>query len=228
MLFRSWRGTAATVVMPENAPPVKIAAVRGYGAEVVLCEPTLDARETTLAQVVGETGATLVHPYNDPMVIAGQGTAALEFLEQAELDVIIAPVGGGGLLSGTAVSVQALAPAVLVYGAEPSAVDDAYQSLAAGERMPAPTGTSIADGLLTALGDNTFPIIRDHVAGIMTVSEEAIASAMRLIWERTKLVVEASAAVSLAALLANREDFSGKRVGIVLSGGNVDLDRLPW
>lgn len=223
-----WRGLSATVVMPENAPAVKVAAVRGYGAKVVLCEPTLEARESTLADVVAEHGATVIHPYNDHQVIAGQGTVALEMLEQAEVDVIVAPVGGGGLLGGVSLATRAIQPATLVYGAEPSNVDDAYRSFQTGELMPAPNARSVADGLLTALGDKTFPLIRDNVAGIMTVSEDDIIAAMRLIWERTKLLVEASAAVPLATLLANRNQFAGKRVGLVLSGGNVDLNHLPW
>ncbi len=223
-----WRGIKATVVMPENAPAVKVAAVRGYGARVELCKPTLQARESTLASIVSETNASVVHPYNDVRVIAGQGTVALEMLEQATLDAIIVPVGGGGLLSGIALTTKPLKSGTLVYGAEPENVDDAYRSLQSGKLMPAPNATSIADGLLTALGDITFPIIRRDVAGIMTVSEVDIIAAMRLIWERLKLLVEPSAAVPLAALMVNSAQFAGKQVGIVLSGGNVDLDNLPW
>ncbi|MFT5481938.1 MAG: threonine dehydratase [Halieaceae bacterium] len=224
-----WRGIDATVVMPSNAPAIKKAAVKGYGATIVFCEPTLAAREAALARVVEETGAEVIHPYNDFRVIAGQGTAALELLnEVSSLDAVIAPVGGGGLLSGTALAANAVSSQTLVYGAEPELVDDAYQSLKYGRLMPAPTQKSIADGLLTALGDKTFPIIRDHVAGIILVSEAEIITAMRLIWERCKLVVEPSGAVPLAAVLKNADSFAGKRVGIILSGGNVDLGGLPF
>lgn len=225
----SWRGMQATVVMPENAPSIKKKAVAGYGARIVFCTPTLQARQDTLAEVVAQTGAEFIHPYNDGRVIAGQATAALELLQQVrDLDAVIAPVGGGGLLSGTALAVKSLDDSILVYGAEPENVNDAHLSLKRGEIMPAPTRRSIADGLLTSLGDLTFPIILEHVTGIPTVSETEIVAAMRLIWERMKLVVEPSSAVPLAAVLKNPGTFSGKRVGVLVSGGNVDLDRLPW
>ena len=224
-----WRGINATVVMPDNAPMPKKKAVAGYGAKIIFCEPTLKARQDTLADVVKETQAEFIHPYNDTRVIAGQGTAALELLEQVDkLDAVIAPVGGGGLLSGTALSVNAISEPTKVYGAEPENVDDAHQSLASGRIMPATEKKTIADGLLTCLGDLTFSVIQKHVTGIMTVSEDDIIKAMRLIWERMKLIVEPSSAVALAVLLKNPGEFSGKRVGIIISGGNVDLDKLPW
>jgi threonine dehydratase len=224
-----WRGVQAYVVMPENAPGVKVDAVAGYGAEIVFCEPTLAAREGGLAQVIERTGAAFIHPYNDYRVIAGQGTAALELCEEIpDLDVVITPVGGGGLLSGTALTVAAIAPQADVIAAEPQGADDAYRSLQAGQIIPSVNPDTIADGLLTSLGDLTFPIIREYVREIVTVSEADIAQAMRHIWERMKIVVEPSAAVPLGALLNRRPRFAGKRIGIILSGGNVDLTRLPW
>jgi len=228
-LAARWRGIRAYVVMPENAPQVKRNAVGGYGAEITYCRPTLPAREETLAEVVAHTGAAVVHPYNEYRVIAGQGTAALELLDQApHLDVVMAPVGGGGLLSGTALTVAALSPHTAVIGAEPEKADDAYRSLQAGRILPQEHPDTIADGLRTSLGDRTFPIIQRHVRGIVTVSEEAIVEAMRLVWERMKLVIEPSAAVPLGALLSRRGEIQGQRMGIILSGGNVDLARLPW
>jgi len=220
------RGIPAYVVMPDNAPKVKRDAVAAYGAEIITCQATLDARETTLAEVIQRTGAYFVHPYNDPAVIAGQGTAALELLDdQPDLDALIAPVGGGGLLSGTALSAQGV---VQVFGAEPLQADDAYRSLQAGKIIPPDKPDTIADGLRTALGDLTFPIIRDHVDAIITVTEAQIIQATRLLWERMKLVVEPSGAVPLAAILAELGRFKNRRVGVLLSGGNVDLDSLPW
>jgi threonine dehydratase len=223
------RGILAHIVMPSNASAVKRAAVEGYGGRITLCEPTLAAREEAAARIVAETGATLVHPYNDYQVISGQGTVGLELLEQVEnVDCVIAPVGGGGLLSGVATLVRAMSPGTRVYGAEPAAADDAKRSLAAGRIVPAENPDTIADGLRTSLGDKTFPIIREHVKAILTVSEEQIVEAMRLIWERLKIVAEPSAAVPLAAVLAQKSDFAGLRVGMVISGGNVDLNTLPW
>ncbi len=223
------RGTAAHIVMPENAPSVTRAAVEGYGGRIRFCAPTLAAREAALAEVVAATGAVFVHPYNDPRVIAGQGTAALELLEDvADLDAILAPVGGGGLLSGTALATAGLSPRTRVIGAEPAGADDAHRSLQEGRIVPSVNPRTIADGLLTSLGDLTFPIIESHVEAIVTVTEEGIVAAMRLIWERMKIIVEPSAAVPLAALLENALDLSGRRVGVILSGGNVDLARLPW
>ena len=223
------RGVPAHIVMPDNAPTVKKAAVAGYGGSIVYCAPTLAAREATLECVVRETGATFIHPYNDARVIAGQGTAALELLtDVADLDVIMAPVGGGGLLSGTAIVTAALSPATQVIAAEPEAADDAYRSLRAGKILPANDPRTIADGLRTSLGDLTFAVIQQHVQQIVTVSEEAIVSAMRYVWERMKIVIEPSAAVPIGVLLEQKIDLTGKRIGIILSGGNVSLDQLPW
>ncbi|MGI9285251.1 MAG: pyridoxal-phosphate dependent enzyme [Pseudomonadales bacterium] len=222
-------GCRAYIVMPENAPRVKLDATRGCGAEVTLCAATLQAREDTLAQIAEQTGAAVVHPYNDYRVIAGQATAAKELLEEVpELDVIIAPVGGGGLLSGTALIANYLAPPVKIVAAEPEGADDAYRSFTSGEMVPSVNPDTIADGLLASLGSKTFPIIKQYVQHIFTVSDAEIIAAMRLIWERMKIVVEPSAAVSLAAILKNREYFHGKRVGNIVSGGNVDLAELPF
>ena len=223
------RGVKAYVVMPRNAPRVKKEAVAGYGAEIVFCEPTLESRESTLADVMTRTGASLVHPYNDRRVIAGQGTAAMELCEETSgLDIVIAPVGGGGLLSGTAIAVSGMSPGTMVLAAEPERADDARRSFRAGRIIPVEHPDTVADGLRTSLGSLTFPIIREYVSDILTVSEDAIVSSMRLIWERMKIVVEPSAAVPLAAILGHPGNFSGKRVGVILSGGNVDLDALPW
>ncbi len=223
------RGIPAYIVMPSNAPEVKRAAVEGYGGRVTLCEPTLRAREENAARIVADTGATMVHPYNDYRVIAGQGTAGLELIEQtALLDCIVAPVGGGGLLSGVATAVKALSPGTRVFGAEPERADDAARSFRVGRILPANDPKTIADGLLTTLGDKTFPIIQQHVEDILTVPESAIVDAMRIVWERIKIVIEPSAAVALAAVFTHRDRFADNRVGVILSGGNVDLDRLPW
>lgn len=223
------RGIKAWIVMPRTAPAVKKAAVAGYGGDIVFCEPTLEAREATLARVQQETGATFIPPYNDPQVIAGQGTAALELCQDvANLDVVLAPVGGGGLVSGTALAVTALSPTTRVIAAEPAGADDAYRSLQEGHILPSLQPRTIADGLLTSLGELTFAIIQQHVAQIVTVSEEAIISAMRQVWERMKIIIEPSAAVPVGALLEKQVPLAGQRIGIILSGGNVDLDRLPW
>jgi len=223
------RGVPAHIIMPSNAPAVKKAAVAGYGGRITFCEPTLEARETAQAAVVAQTGATIVHPYNDLRVIAGQGTAALELLEDyPDLDVILAPVGGGGLLSGTAIAAQGLAPAIRIIAAEPEAADDACRSMAAGRIIPSLDPKTIADGLLTSLGELTFPIIRERVERIVPVSEAGIVAAMKFVWERAKLVIEPSAAVPVALLWERRIDLTGLRVGVILSGGNVDLEKLPW
>jgi threonine dehydratase len=223
------RGIPAYIVMPDNAPAVKKAAVAGYDGRITYCEPTLQAREATTEQVVKETGATVIHPYNDYRVIAGQGTAALELLEEIpDLDVVITPVGGGGLLSGTSIAAKGLSPYVRVLGAEPEMADDAYRSLQAGHILPSENPKTIADGLLTSLGTLTFPIIQQYVEQIVTVSEAGILAAMKFIWERAKLVVEPSAALPVAVLWERKIDLSGLRVGVILSGGNVDLDKLPW
>ena len=223
------RGTRATIVMPENATAIKVAAVRDYGAEVVLCQPTQESREGETARIVETTGASLIHPFNDSRIVAGQSTAAQEFLEDVtDLEVILAPVGGGGLLSGCALAAHHYSPATRVVGTEPAAADDAARSLAAGRILPAVPPATIADGLLTSLGELTFAIIRDHVERIVTVDEAAIVEAMRAVWERMKILIEPSSAVPVAALLNGDPEVRGRRVGVILSGGNVDLDRLPW
>ncbi len=223
------RGIRAYLVMPKNAPKVKRTAVEGYGGKIIFCEPTLEAREAMLNQIIEETGATFIHPYNNFAVIAGQGTAALELIEEVDnLNVVMVPVGGGGLLSGTAVAVSSILSQAEVIGTEPEGADDAYRSFIQGRLIPSVNPQTIADGLLTSLGDITFPLIRKYVDRIVTVSEEAIISAMRLIWERMKLIIEPSSAVPYGALLERKVNLKGKRVGIILSGGNVDLERLPW
>ena len=223
------RGIPAWIVMPDTAPAVKKAAVAGYGGQIVFCAPTLAARETTLAKAVEQTGATFIPPYNHAQVIAGQGTAAVELCADVPgLDVVLAPVGGGGLVSGTALAIAALSPGTRVIAAEPAGADDAYRSLQAGQIIPAVHPQTIADGLLTSLGELTFAIIQRHVERIVTVSEEAIIRAMRTVWERMKIIIEPSAAVPIGALLEQPHDWRGKRLGVILSGGNVDLDRLPW
>jgi threonine dehydratase len=223
------RGARAYIVMPRNAPAVKKAAVESYGAEIIYCEPTLQARETTLAEVQKETGAIFVHPYNNAQVIAGQGTAALELLDDIpDLDFILTPVGGGGLLSGTAITTSHLAPNTKVVAAEPANADDAYQSFLQGEIVLQTNPKTIADGLRTSLGELTFAIIQKFVHQIVTVSEEAIIQAMKLTWERMKIIIEPSSAVPLGALFEKKWDFKNKRIGIILSGGNVDLTKLPW
>ncbi len=224
------RGVPCTVVVPRNAPVVKRAAVAAYGAEVVLCEPTLPARETTLAGLVAESGQEVVHPYDDARVIAGQGTAALELVSEVpDLDVLLVPIGGGGLASGTALAVRGTSPGTRVVAVEPRGADDAYRSFRRGELLPSVAPDTIADGLLTSLGVRNFELVRRHVDDIIRVSEEAIVRAMRLVWERMKIVVEPSAAVPVAAFLDGAlEGPAEQRIGIVLSGGNVDLERLPW
>ncbi len=223
------RGTTAHIVMPKNSPSVKVAAVKSYGAKITFCQPTLQAREETLAEVVRKTGAVFIHPYNNPDVIAGQGTVALELLEQVpELDVVLAPVGGGGLMSGTAITVRAMRPNTLPIGAEPANADDAFRSLQAGRILHPDNPNTIADGLRTALAPITFAILSDKLDRILTVKEQTILKAMRLIWERMKIIIEPSAAVPFGAVLEHADYFAGKKVGIILSGGNVDLDNLPW
>jgi threonine dehydratase len=223
------RGIPAYIVMPSSAPAVKRAAVEGYGAEIITCEPTLQAREETLDAVVQRTGAVFIHPYDNERIIAGQGTAALELLEDApDLDVVMTPVGGGGLLAGTALAVKSVSPDIRVLAGEPAGADDAARSLAAGRILPSVNPDTVADGLLTSLGKRNFPIITEHVEAIWTVGDPEIIAAMRLLWERMKIIVEPSAAVCLAAVLDRPADVAGLRIGIILSGGNVDLERLPW
>ena len=225
------RGIPATIVMPRTAPPVKRRAVEEYGGKVASCEPTLAARQEAAAALQAKTGATFIHPYDNPDVIAGQGTVALELLEQvADLDALIAPVGGGGLMSGLCVAARALKPGIRLFAAEPAGADDAARSIAAGRIIPQTNPRTIADGLLTSLGERTWPILRDHVERVVTVTEEQIVEALRLAWERAKLLIEPSSATALAAVLT--DEFRGlaglHRVGVVLSGGNVNLDQLPW
>lgn len=224
------RGIPAWIVMPTSAPGVKRRAVEGYGATIVPCEPTLEARETTCAGVMDDTGATLVHPYDDPRVIAGQGTAARELIEEVgELDVIVAPVGGGGLLSGSCITTRAMLPGAALVGAEPVGADDAARSLAAGELIPQTGPDTICDGLLTSLGDLTWPILRDHLQQIITVDDSEVIEAMRLAWERMKIIIEPSSAIALAAVLSGEfSSVEGERVGIIFTGGNVDLSQLPF
>ncbi|MBI1733237.1 MAG: pyridoxal-phosphate dependent enzyme [Gammaproteobacteria bacterium] len=222
-------GVKAHVVMPANAPQVKKQAVAGYGAEITWCEPALDSREKHLDSVVKRTGAAIIHPYNDDRIIAGQGTAALELFQQIpDLDLLVTPVGGGGLISGCAIAAKSLRPSVRVIGVEPEGADDARRSLAAGALLPAAAPASIADGLLAPLGPRTFAVIRHFVDEIVAVSDAAIVRAMRIVWERMKVIIEPSAAVTVAAILEDRIDTRNRRCGIILSGGNVDLDRLAW
>jgi threonine dehydratase len=223
-------GAKAYIVMPDNSPEVKIKAVIGYGAEITFCKNTPEDREYTVQQIVARTGASFIHPFNNYEVIAGQATVAKELIEDAGqyLDAIVAPVGGGGLLSGTALSASYFSPETSVYAAEPEGAADAVLSFRSGRIEKAPYVKTIADGLLTYLGDKTFPIIHEHVEDVLTVTDAQIIEAMRLLWERMKLVVEPSGAVSLAMVLKNRDIFEGKRVGIIISGGNVDLGKLPF
>ena len=223
------RGIQAHIVMPSNAPDVKKIAVAGYGAHITFCEPTLQASEETLQKLVDDLHLTVVHPYNNFKVISGQGTAALELLEEVESpDIVICPVGGGGLLSGTALSTRALSPGSRVIAAEPKNADDAFRSLRDGFIHPSIQPKTIADGLLTSLGELTFAVIRQNVDEIVTAREESIVAAMRMIWERMKIIIEPSSALPLAIILENREKFAGKRIGIILSGGNVELTKLPF
>ena len=224
------RNIPAYIVMPENSPEVKKRAVDGYGAEITFCEPTQEARESTLQKVVEKTGATFIHPYNDSRIIAGQGTSALELLQDyPDLDIILVPVGGGGLASGTAIAASGIKPDVKVIGCEPEIADDAYLSLKTGELQPSKNTQTVADGLRTGLGELTFACLQKHLHSIVTVSEEEIISSMRFIWERMNIIIEASCAVPVAALINNKIDnASGKNIGIIITGGNVDLDHLPW
>ncbi len=223
------RGIKAHIVMPENSAKVKIDAVNNYGAEITFCEPTLEARESTLLNVVKKTGATFIHPYNDARVIAGQGTTALELLtEYPDLDILLAPIGGGGLMSGCSIAAKAMYPEIKVIGAEPEIANDAYRSFKIGNLQPVLSTATIADGLRTSLGELPFKIIQQHVDDIVTVSEESIIEAMRFIWERMKIIIEPSCAVPVAAIFEGKVDVSNKRVGIIITGGNVDLGNLPW
>jgi len=223
------RGIPAHIVMPSNSAKVKIRAVHGYGAEVVFCEPKEESREIKCAEVINETGATLIHSFENEHVITGQGTAAMELLDDVpDLDVIMCPVGGGGLLSGTTIAAKSMRSQIKVIAVEPENADDAAQSFRAGRRLLTEKKFTIADGLRTNIGEPNFAIVQQYVDDIVTVSEEAIVSAMRTIWETMKIVIEPSAAVPYAAIQQCKIDVTGKRVGIILTGGNVDLDALPW
>ena len=222
-------GIPAYIVMPNNAPSVKKNAVAGYGGQITFCEPTLEARESTLEGIRLDTGASVIHPYDNERVIAGQGTAALELLEDVpDLDVIIAPVGGGGLLSGTAITATEIKKRIRVIAGEPEMADDAFRSLQAGEIIPSMNPITVADGLLTSLGKLTFPIIQKRVEQIVTVSEAGIIASMKFVWERAKLVIEPSSAVAIGVLWERKIDLSGLKIGVIISGGNVDLEKLPW
>lgn len=219
----------AYIVMPENSSKVKVAAVKTYGGRITFCQPTLEARESKLNEVLAETNAFEIHPYNNYAIITGQATAALELIEdQPGLDTIIAPVGGGGLLSGTALAAHYFSPATKVIAAEPSGADDAYQSFYQKKLIPSVNPDTIADGLRTSLGSLTFPIIRRLVSDILTVNDQATIEAMKLVWERMKIIIEPSSAVALAIVLKHKHRFEGQKIGIIISGGNVDLMHLPW
>lgn len=223
------QGIKAYIVMPRTAPEIKKTAVRSYGGIISYCEPTLEAREKGMEEVVARTGCTFVPSYDHRNIVCGQGTAAKELIEAAgELDMVIAPVGGGGLLSGTSISTRGLLPGAKVIAVEPAGADDAYRSFTTGKFVPSVNPKTIADGLLTSLGKLTFRVIMQNVDDIVTVSEESIVEAMRLLWERMKIVVEPSGAVPLAGILEKKIDASGMRVGLILSGGNVDLAKLPF
>ena len=223
------RGGKTKVVMPNNTPKIKINNVERNGGEVVWCEPEQESRESVLKDLIEETGAVVVHPYNDERIMAGQGTCAKELLEDhPELDVIVSPVSGGGLLSGTLLSSKALKDDIQVFGAEPAEADDAYRSLKLGKIVPNETINTICDGLRAQIGGLTFPVISDLVDDIITVTEEEIIDSMRMIWERLKMIVEPSSSITLGAVLKNKDKFNGKKVGLIISGGNVDLDHLPW
>jgi threonine dehydratase len=223
------RGIPCTVVMPRTAPQAKKDAVRGYGGKVVECEASTTSREMVFAEVVTETGAEFVHPYNDPRVIAGQATCSKELIEQVDnLDAVIAPIGGGGMVSGTCLTLSNLMPKVKIYAAEPEQADDAYRSFKAGHIIADDAPNTVADGLKVPLKELTWHFVRSHVSDILTASEDEIVDAMKLIWKRLKIVMEPSSAVPLAAILKNKDVFAGRRVGIIITGGNVDLDKLPW
>lgn len=223
------RGIPCNVVMPRTAPQAKKDAVRGYGGIITECEPSTTSREEVFAEVQARTGANFVHPYNDPRVIAGQGTCSRELMEQTDgLDMVIAPIGGGGMISGTCLTLSTLAPDVQIIAAEPEQADDAYRSFKAGHIIADDAPNTIADGLKVPLKDMTWHFVSNHVTDILTASEDEIVDAMKLTWKRMKIVIEASCAVPLATILKNKDMFAGKRVGVIITGGNVDLDTLPW
>lgn len=223
------RGIPCTVVMPRTAPQAKKDAVRGYGGRVVECEPSTSSREAVFAEVVAETGAEFVHPYNDHRVIAGQATCSAELIEQVDgLDAVVAPIGGGGMVSGSCLTLSNLAPGVKIYAAEPEQADDAYRSFKAGRIIADDAPETVADGLKVPLKELTWHFVKNNVTDILTASEQEIVDAMKLIWKRMKIVIEPSCAVPLATILKNPDVFAGKRVGVIVTGGNVDLDKLPW
>jgi threonine dehydratase len=223
------RGIPVTVVMPRTAPQAKKDAVIGYGGKIVECEPSTSSRETVFADVVAQSGADFVHPYNDPRVIAGQATCSKELLEQIDnLDAVIAPIGGGGMISGTCLTISNLAPQVKIYAAEPLNADDAARSFKAGHIIADDAPDTVADGLKVPLKDLTWHFVSNHVSDIFTCTEEEIVDAMKLVWKTMKIVIEPSSAVTVACILNNPEVFKGKRVGVIITGGNVDLDKLPW
>ena len=225
------KGIPAYIVMPNNSPDVKLNAVKGYGANVTLCEPTLEARRTTLDGIAKKTGAAVIHPFNNPNVIAGQGTTALELIEEiGELDAVIAPIGGGGLMSGTCITTRSLLPKAKLFGAEPKGADDAYRSLKEGKLLPQEDPKTICDGLLTSMGENTWKILKDHLNAIYTVSDDEVIKGMKLIWERMKIIIEPSCATPVAVVMSPefKQLENIEKVGIILTGGNVDLAKLPF
>ena len=223
------RGIPCNVVMPRTAPEAKKAAVRGYGGIITECEPSTSSREAVFAEVQAATGAEFVHPYNDPRVIAGQGTCSRELMEQVDgLDAVIAPIGGGGMVSGSCLTLSNIAPEVEIYAAEPEQADDAYRSFKAGHIIADDAPETIADGLKVPLKELTWHFVSNHVTDILTASEQEIIDAMKITWQRMKIVMEASCSVPLATILKNKDRFAGKRVGVIITGGNVDLDTLPW
>lgn len=223
------RGISATVVMPRTAPEAKKDAVRGYGATVVECEPSTSSREAVFAEVVAQSGADFIHPYNDPRVIAGQATCSRELVTQVDnLDAVIAPIGGGGMVSGTCLTLSNIAPEIKIYAAEPKNADDAYRSFNAGHIIADDAPQTIADGLKVPLKELTWHFVSNHVTDILLATEEEIIEAMRITWQRMKIVIEPSSAVPLATIMKNKEIFAGKRVGLIITGGNVDLKKLPW
>jgi threonine dehydratase len=222
------RGIPAHIVMPSNSAKVKVHAVESYGGKIIFCEPNDTSREAACASVIAQTGATLIHAFEDENVIAGQGTAAVELLDEVEVDLVLCPVGGGGLLSGTATAVKYMRSDVKVIAVEPANADDAARSFRAGKRVVTEKKSTVADGLRTNVGNRPFPIIQRYVDDIVTVSEDAIIAAMRTIWETMKIVIEPSAAVPYAGIIENRINSAGKRIGVILTGGNVDLEALPW
>lgn len=223
------RGIPCHVVMPRTAPQAKKDAVIGYGGKITECEPSTSSREAVFAEVQAATGADFVHPYNDPRVIAGQGTCSRELQEQVErLDAVVAPIGGGGMISGTCLTLSTIAPTIQIFAAEPEMADDAYRSFKAGHIIADDAPETVADGLKVPLKDLTWHFVSTHVTDILTASEDEIVDAMKLIWKRMKIVMEPSSAVPLATILKNKDRFAGKRVGVIITGGNVDLDKLPW